>query len=178
MKSKVSISLMIILCACISATAQVATGGNFTLDQSVIAGGGGQGSTGGTFSVDGTIGQSIAGTNSTNPPFGVRSGFWVDAPLAPTAASVAVSGRVLTDGGNGLTNARVVLTSASGVNRTVTTSSFGYFRFDDVAAGETYIFTVVSRRYQFAPQIVFVGNELTGLDFTALTIGRTLPPER
>jgi len=39
----------------IVASAQVASGGNFSLEQSVIAGGGQQ-ATGGTFSLDGTIG--------------------------------------------------------------------------------------------------------------------------
>lgn len=168
MKYKVTTILIIILCACLSTTAQVATGGSFSLDQSVIASGGGQGLTGGAFSVDGTIGQSIAGTNSTGSPFAVKGGFWTAAPLAPTAAAVTVSGRVLTDGGNGLTNARVILTSANGESRTVMTSSFGYFKFDEVSAGETYIVSVISRRYQFATQAVFVGDQIVNLDFTAL----------
>jgi len=46
------------------------------------------------------------------------------------------------------------------------TSSFGYYRFDDVLAGETYIVSVTSKRYSFAPQVVSVFEELTDLDFT------------
>lgn len=169
MKNKTTLILMIILCAFVSTRAQVAGNPPYTLEQSVIASGGGQGSAGGSFSIDGTIGQAIAGTNSTNSPFTVQGGFWTAAPLAPTAASVTVAGRVLTGGGNGLTNARVVLTAPNGESRTVTTSSFGYYRFDDIAVGETYIISVVSRRYQFAPQVISVSDEIVNLDFTALS---------
>jgi predicted outer membrane repeat protein len=87
--------------------------------------------------------------------------------FAPTAASVSVSGRVLTPTGSGLTNAMVMLTDTAGNTRIARTSSFGYYHFNDVAVGETYIFTVVSKRYQFAPQVVNVMEDLTELNFTA-----------
>ena len=87
-------------------TAQVATGGSYSLNQAVIAAGGGQNSAGGNFTVDGTIGQAFAGTRSTNAPFSVAGGFWTTDPLAPSAASVSVSGRILAPDGIGLRNAR------------------------------------------------------------------------
>jgi len=59
----------------ITAVAQVASGGNFTLEQSVIASGGGQSSTGGTLSLDGTIGQPVAGFAAAEP-FANSIGFW------------------------------------------------------------------------------------------------------
>lgn len=86
--------------------------------------------------------------------------------VSPTAASVSVSGRVLTISGRGLTNAAVTMTSASGNRRTTRTSTFGNFRFNEVEAGQTYIFNVVSKRYRFAPQIVTVMEDLTELNFT------------
>ena len=92
---------------------------------------------------------------------------------APTAASVSIGGRILTDDGRGLTNARVILTDAGGNTRTVMTTSFGYYRFDQVAAGQTYVLQVLSRRYQFAPQVVVVNEEMTALDFTALAVSPT-----
>ena len=88
--------------------------------------------------------------------------------FAPSAATVSIGGRILTDDGRGLTNARVVLTDADGNNRTVITSSFGYYRFDDVEVGQTYIISIVSKRFQFAPQVVFVSEEINALDFTAV----------
>src|SRR5260221_7445862 len=51
------------------------SGGQFTINKSVIAGGGGS-ANGGTFSVDGTIGQAAAGTTSSGGTFNLQSGFW------------------------------------------------------------------------------------------------------
>lgn len=48
---------------------------------------------------------------------------------APTAASVTVSGRVISPRGSGLTKARVTLTDARGETRTVITGTFGAYRF-------------------------------------------------
>jgi Tol biopolymer transport system component len=86
----------------------------------------------------------------------------------PTAASAAVSGRVASPDGRGLRNARVTLIDSNGNSQSALTGSFGYFRFDSVQAGETYIITVASKRYQFAPQAVTVIEDLTDLNFTAL----------
>jgi hypothetical protein len=86
--------------------------------------------------------------------------------VGPTAASVAIAGRVL-EGNWGVRNALVLLTDQNGETRAVSTNSFGYFKFEDVAAGETYVVNVLARRYSFAPQAVTVNNELTELNFTA-----------
>ncbi len=83
---------------------------------------------------------------------------------APTAANVSISGKVLA-GNRGLTNAFVTLTDQNGATRTMRTSSFGYYRFDAVEAGQTYIVAVRSKRYQFAPQVVNVAENLSELNF-------------
>ncbi len=88
--------------------------------------------------------------------------------LGPTAAGVSISGRIITPDGRGLTNARVVLTDASGNTRMIMSSSFGYYHFNDVAAGETVVITIISRRYTFAPQVVSVADNLTEVNFTAV----------
>ncbi len=67
----------------------------------------------------------------------------------------------------GLSNATVTLTDANGITRTMRTSAFGSYRFEDVATGENYIQSVRSKRYQFAPQVVSVTEELTELNFFA-----------
>jgi len=84
---------------------------------------------------------------------------------APTAASVLIAGRV-TAHGRGLANATVYLTNQNGETLTRRTSSFCYYRFDDIPTGQTVILTVVSKRYQFAPRIVNVIEELNNLDFS------------
>lgn len=91
-----------------------------------------------------------------------------ESQLSPTAANVSVSGRVLTADGSGLINATVILTDTLGNSRTAVTTSFGYYRFDEVRAGETYILSVASKRYQFNPQAVNVLEEINELNFSAL----------
>ena len=64
-----------------------------------------------------------------------------------------------------MTNAVVVLTDMNGTTRYARTSVFGYYRFEDVEVGQTYIFNVHSKRFRFAPQVVTVMEELTELNF-------------
>ncbi|HEX8738212.1 MAG TPA: carboxypeptidase-like regulatory domain-containing protein [Pyrinomonadaceae bacterium] len=82
-----------------------------------------------------------------------------------TAASVSVSGRLIAPNSRGVAGARVTMTGADGVPRRALTNPFGYYRFDNVQVGETYIFAVESKQYSFAPQTVYVGEELNDLDF-------------
>jgi hypothetical protein len=87
----------------------------------------------------------------------------------PEAASPAfeVSGRVLTPDGRGLRNAVVTLTDSNGVERYVTTSSFGYYQFDDVTSGATYVIGVESKRYSFESRVVQITESLTDVDLQA-----------
>ena len=87
---------------------------------------------------------------------------------APTAASVAVTGRVTDAGGRGLSGVRVSLADPNGSPRTVYTSPFGYFRFEDVAVGRSYIIEAMHKRYDFAPQGVTVLDEMTEIQIVAL----------
>jgi len=73
------------------------------------------------------------------------SGF--EALLEPTAASVSVSGRVLSSREREVSNAIVHLTNQNGETKTTGTNSFGYYTFVDIAAGETYTFNAYAKRY-------------------------------
>lgn len=86
-----------------------------------------------------------------------------------TAASVAVGGRVFAPSGRGLANASVVLFDAAGNSRAARTNAFGYYRFDALAAGETYVLEVRSKRYVFAEptRAVSAGEDLSDVDFRA-----------
>ena len=57
------------------AVAQLQSGGQFNIDRTVIAGGGGV-STGGSLSLQGTIGQASAGAQSNGGQFSITGGFW------------------------------------------------------------------------------------------------------
>lgn len=87
----------------------------------------------------------------------------------PTAASVTVSGRVINGAGRGLRGVRVTLTGANGEQKTVLSNSFGYYRFADVAAGNTYVINVFSKRHTFnqPTQTLLIQGETTDIDFIA-----------
>jgi len=106
--------------------------------------------------------REICRTTRSFSPFVLASG-----PPAPTAANVSVSGRIMTNDGFGLRNAVVTLTGSDCVTRRATSSSFGYYSFDDVMAGESYVMGVASKRYQFATRIVTVVDQLTDVDFVS-----------
>lgn len=145
------------------------SGGDFTITQSVIASGGFQNAVGGTFSVDGTIGQPVGGRSIRGSTFAITSGFWNFTALGPTAAQVSVSGQVRTVGGLGIPNAVLTITSQTGSTQTVSSSSFGYYSFNGVAAGATYIVSISTKRYSFNQPTIFVSvtDETTDLDFVA-----------
>ena len=85
----------------------------------------------------------------------------------PTAAPVTISGRVMTFSGRGIANARVAATDQNGVVRTVRTNSFGYYRFNDIASGQTYVFNVSHKSYQFTPRVVSVFESQGKFNFVA-----------
>ena len=85
---------------------------------------------------------------------------------APTLATV--DGRALTSDGRGLRNATVSMTDLQGVSRTTTTSSFGFFSFNNVSTGQAYTFRISSRFFRFSPRTVQVNGNLTLADFVGL----------
>jgi hypothetical protein len=139
----------------------------YQIDRSVIANGGGTSSAGG-FRIDGTIGQSAAGEQMSGGSFNQVGGFWQPLPLAPTAASVTMSGRVLTRNGRAVSRALVAITDIRGNRRFTLTNTFGYFRISDIGAGELYLVEVSARAYTFDPRLISVGQDVTGLTITAL----------
>ena len=88
--------------------------------------------------------------------------------LPPSAAGVSVAGRVLTLGGQGIANATVTLNEVDGTVHYVRTGSYGYFEFPDLAAGQTVIVSVRSKRGAFNPQVVSLNDSIADLDFVAL----------
>lgn len=86
--------------------------------------------------------------------------------LPATSAGVSVSGRVIADG-RGVGRVAVSLTNSNGVSRTVRTSPLGYFRFEDVAAGESYVLSASSKTYTFVPRALIVADEIADLELIA-----------
>lgn len=93
--------------------------------------------------------------------------------LSPTAATVTVSGRVVKPNGIGLRGATVRITDSSGNSRTVRTSSFGNFHFEEIESGGTYIISVSAKRYEFSPQVIQVQEDVGDLLFVPQTDNQT-----
>ena len=79
---------------------------------------------------------------------------------APTSVGVNVGGRVTV----------VTITDGNGIIRRSLSNPLGYYTFDNVLVGQTYVISAQHKKYQFAqPSIVVtVNNELTNADFVAL----------
>lgn len=88
--------------------------------------------------------------------------------LAPTASSASVSGRVLSNSGRGLGNVFVSIVGSDGKTRFARTNPFGYYRFNDVEVGDSYILQARSKRYRFAAQILNVNDNLSNVNLMSL----------
>jgi hypothetical protein len=101
---------------------------------------------------------------------GCIDGGWGLEFLSSTAATSSISGRIVTADGRPIHGANVVITGNTLEHPlTVTTGSFGWFSFDGLQTGETYVVTVNSRRYTFSTpsRVITLSDNVTDLDFTA-----------
>ncbi|HMT07975.1 MAG TPA: M12 family metallo-peptidase [Pyrinomonadaceae bacterium] len=90
--------------------------------------------------------------------------------LPPTAAGVSVDGRVTNELGFGVGRMIISLTDQNGLVRTASTNSFGYFRFDELPSGATYVVTGSSKQYSIESQVITVTDQITDLTLTAVAI--------
>jgi len=110
------------------------------------------------------------GTFTTESITGCINGGWQLEFVPVDAAGVSLSGRVTTADGRGIRNARVIV-SGNGLPepRTATTGSFGYFSFEGLTAGQTYVVTVTSQRYTFSvpSRVITLVDNVADADFVA-----------
>ena len=87
--------------------------------------------------------------------------------FVPTAANVGIAGMVTDANGRAISRVTVLLTDSQGVTRTARTNSFGYYRFEGVASGQTYTLDAQAKGYSFVPQVVSVNDEIVDLNLAA-----------
>ncbi|HEY0545789.1 MAG TPA: cohesin domain-containing protein [Pyrinomonadaceae bacterium] len=87
--------------------------------------------------------------------------------VGPTAASVLLSGRVLRASGRGVPYAHVTLLDERGQTRMAISNPLGYYRFDEVEAGQTYVVSATAKGLVFAAQAVLVNGEVSEFNLTA-----------
>lgn len=145
------------------------SGGVYAVTESVVAGGSGS-AVGGVLALERTVGQPLAMRAAGSGTVLVTSGFWNNTSVGPTAANASIRGRILTANGNGIVNVIVNLSDSSGkISQFIRTSAFGYYQFEQVPVGSTYVVRVSSKRFQFVPdmQIITLNDELNELNFIA-----------
>jgi hypothetical protein len=101
---------------------------------------------------------------------GEIAGGWGLELFATTAAHATVSGQVVTSTGIAIRNVTMTITGNSlETPRVVTTSSFGYFTFEGLQIGETYVVTANSRRFTFGSpsRVISLTDNIADLDFVA-----------
>jgi hypothetical protein len=89
-------------------------------------------------------------------------------PCIATSAPVSVSGRVVTPDGRGISGTRVTIAGENGTRMLSVTNGFGYFRFDGVPAGKSYVVSAAGRGYRFESQIVNITDSIADLTFVGL----------
>lgn len=105
--------------------------------------------------------REICSNVTSLSPFVIAEG------LAATAANVSITGRVFSLSGKAVSRAQVRMTDASGNARTATTNQFGYYQFEEVEAGQTYIFQVMSKGASYQAQVLSVNDNVADLNFYA-----------
>jgi uncharacterized repeat protein (TIGR01451 family) len=150
--------------ACASAITTASDGVLYNLQFNVIGTSGQQ--TGLLFSNPSTGAQTFQ-FNSRTPAANTMNGLF--SVLGPTAAGVSISGKVTNNQGRGIRNVLITMIDSAGREQTAQTTAFGYYHFDNVAAGETVTITAKARRFRFVqPSIVRTTNEsIADADFVS-----------
>jgi len=110
------------------------------------------------------------GANAPQAITGCLDQGWSITFIPRTAAQAGISGRVITADGAGIRNAKVVITGNSLSEPIVaTTGSMGYYVFDGLESGETYVLTVNSQRYTFSNpvQVISLVDNVADANFVA-----------
>jgi hypothetical protein len=93
----------------------------------------------------------------------------LQAPFVVTAAPASISGRVTDAFGRPVSSTFVTLTDHLGRSKTVTTNTFGYYKFDDLEVGNLYVVAAKHRRYRFNEEshVVNLMDNVSDMNFIA-----------
>lgn len=117
-----------------------------------------------------SVTDDFDGNPRPNPldSFAVQVDMGGDEFFAPTSAGVELSGRLMTTFGQGIRNVTVKIEGGNLTEPITTrTGSMGFYRFEGLRAGETYVVTVKGRRYVFPvySRVVTLNDNATDIDF-------------
>jgi hypothetical protein len=95
---------------------------------------------------------------------GQGEGTIVNDDLAPTAGPVSIAGRIMTRDGRGVSGATVSVMDQNAVTFSVRTDSQGFYRFESVPGGQSYVLMVKSETFSFSPQVLTAYADVSGLN--------------
>jgi len=127
--------------------------------------------TSGNFVAAGSVGSftvNIPVATPTPTPTATPTPSVTPTPSPTPVVLVTVSGRVLTPDGRGINGATVIMFDSSNNQHRVRTNSFGSYRIDAVAAGQTYLLVASAKRYIFQNQNIQPMGDLANIDFTGI----------
>lgn len=87
--------------------------------------------------------------------------------IAPTAAGVTLGGQVFSSSGRDLGRVTVTLTDTDSNVRTTLSNPFGFYSFEDVTVGRSYIIHAQAKGYTFTPRLVTINDQITNLNIIA-----------
>jgi hypothetical protein len=119
-----------------------------------------------TFAITAAPGTTIASITGCGTPPVTTSTYTITNDDIVTAAPVIISGQVLDLGGRPIMNARLRLTSTTGDTYSAHTNPFGYFVFDRVPSGTTYVLETSAKGHSFEAQTMSISDDVTGLVIT------------
>jgi hypothetical protein len=120
--------------------------------------------------IDGNIRSVVGFTEGKSNLSGGIPDMGAKERLGPTSSAASVGGRVVTASGQGIRGAAIVVSGNSlPTPIIVKTGSLGYYQVDGLQTGETYVLTVVSKRFTFAQpsRVINLADNINDVDFMA-----------
>ena len=93
-----------------------------------------------------------------------RSGL-ILSDFAILAANISAAGRVTDKNGRAAARATVEVINQDGQSRSVMTNPFGNYRFDELQAGQIYVFRVWNKKGLMHEQIITLNDSVSNLNF-------------
>ena len=107
----------------------------------------------------------ISGTGSCGACWPFENSFFTATRLIAPVVAVGISGRVTRPDGRPIANVILTTQDSTGITRTAITNPFGYYRFQNLPAGQAYTISARAKSYVFADRVVVASDDVLNLDF-------------
>ncbi|MEQ1765573.1 MAG: carboxypeptidase-like regulatory domain-containing protein, partial [Pyrinomonadaceae bacterium] len=88
----------------------------------------------------------------------------IDCAVAPSAADVSLSGRVLDLNGRAISRAVVSAMDSTGKTHSSMSNTFGYYSIKELDSGDLYVVSASAKGHTFSPRTISLTDSVTGFD--------------